>query len=116
MRLIAKAAAAALIALGAAVASADVRLEGAGATFPQPLYERWVGEYQKLHPDVKIDYQGIGSGGGIKAITEKTVDFAGSDAPLSKSEIANLGGADKVVEIPSCSGGVVPAYNVPGVN
>lgn len=116
MRVIAKAAVAALIALGAAVASADVRLEGAGATFPQPLYERWVGEYQKLHPDVKIDYQGIGSGGGIKAITEKTVDFAGSDAPLSKSEIANLGGEEKVVEIPSCSGGVVPAYNVPGVS
>lgn len=116
MTVIAKAAAAALIALGAAVASADVRIEGAGATFPQPLYERWVSEYQKLHPDVKIDYQAIGSGGGIKAITEKTVDFAGSDAPLSKSEIGNLGGQDKVVEIPSCSGGVVPAYHLEGVD
>lgn len=116
MTVIAKAAAAALIALGAAVASADVRIEGAGATFPQPLYERWVSEYQKLHPDVKIDYQAIGSGGGIKAITEKTVDFAGSDAPLSKSEIGSLGGEDKVVEIPSCSGGVVPAYHLEGVN
>lgn len=116
MTLIAKAATAALLALGASVVSADVRLQGAGATFPQPLYERWVSEYQKLHPDVKIDYQGIGSGGGIKSITEKTVDFAGSDAPLSKAEIGNLGGEDKVVEVPSCSGGVVPAYNVPGVN
>src|SRR5215469_5919069 len=99
---------AAIVAMGGSMALADVRLQGAGATFPQPLYERWVGEYQKLHPDVKIDYQGIGSGGGIKAITEKTVDFAGSDAPLSKTEINNLGGEEKVVEIPSVSGGVVP--------
>ena len=108
-------AAVAAIALGASVASADVRLQGAGATFPQPLYERWVAEFQKLHPDIKIDYQGIGSGGGIKSITQKTVDFAGSDAPLSKSEIEGLGGADKIVEVPSVSGGVVPAYNIPGV-
>ena len=108
-------AAAAAVALGSAMACADVRLQGAGATFPQPLYERWVGEYQKLHSDVKIDYQGIGSGGGIKSITEKTVDFAGSDAPLSKKEIEALGGESKVVEVPSCSGGVVPAYKLPEV-
>ncbi len=105
----------AAVALGGSVAGADVRLQGSGATFPQPLYERWVGEFQKLHPDVKIDYQGIGSGGGIKGITQKTVDFAGSDAPLSKPEIAALGGDANIVEVPSCSGGVVPAYNVPGV-
>ena len=115
MTFIAKAAAVAIFGLGFTVASADVRIEGAGATFPQPLYERWVGEYQKLHGDVKIDYQGIGSGGGIKAITEKTVDFAGSDAPLSKKEIEGLGGEAKVVEVPSVSGGVVPAYNVAGM-
>jgi phosphate transport system substrate-binding protein len=108
-------AAVAVLAMGASVAWAEVRLQGAGATFPQPLYERWIGEYQKAHPDIKIDYQGIGSGGGIKGITEKTVDFAGSDAPLAKAEIAALGGEDKVIEVPSCSGGVVPAYNVPGV-
>jgi phosphate transport system substrate-binding protein len=106
--------AAATVAFGATMSYADVRLQGAGATFPQPLYERWVSEYQKAHSDVKIDYQGIGSGGGIKSITEKTVDFAGSDAPLSKTEIAALGGPEKIVEVPSCSGGVVPAYNVPG--
>jgi phosphate transport system substrate-binding protein len=108
-------AAVAVLALGTSVAIADVRLQGAGATFPQPLYERWVGEFEKQHPDVKIDYQGIGSGGGVKSITQKTVDFAGSDAPLSKSEIEGLGGEASVVEIPSCSGGVVPAYNIPGV-
>ena len=106
---------AAVLALGASTVSADVRLQGAGATFPYPLYERWVVEYQKLHPDVKIDYQSIGSGGGIKNITEKTIDFAGSDAPMSKSEINAVGGPNKIVEVPSCAGGVVPAYNVPGV-
>ena len=110
-----RAAAGMVVALGASVALADVRLQGAGATFPDPLYQRWVGEYQKLHPDIKIDYQPIGSGGGIKSITERTIDFAGSDAPLSKAEIAAMGGEEKVVEVPSCSGGVVPAYNVPGV-
>src|SRR5882672_6761400 len=70
----------------------EVRLQGAGATFPNPLYQRWVAEFQKGHPTVKIDYQSIGSGGGIKAITEKTVHFAGSDAPLNKKEIEALGG------------------------
>jgi phosphate transport system substrate-binding protein len=116
MTLIAKAAAAAVLALGFSVASAEVHLSGAGATFPAPFYARWVGEYNKLHQDVKIDYQSIGSGGGVKAITEKTVDFAGSDAPLSKKEIDALGGEAKVVEIPSCSGGVVPAYHIDGVS
>ncbi len=109
-------AAAACVLLSAAAASAaDVRLQGAGATFPNPLYQRWVTEYQKAHPGVRIDYQSIGSGGGIKGIAEKTVDFAGSDAPLSRKELENMGGAAAVIQIPSCAGSVVPAYNVPGV-
>jgi phosphate transport system substrate-binding protein len=106
----------AAVAMGATVAMAETRLQGAGATFPNPLYQRWVTEYQKSHPDVKIDYQAIGSGGGIKGITEKTVDFAGSDAPLSKKEIEALGGADHIVQVPSTAGAVVPAYNLPGVS
>jgi phosphate transport system substrate-binding protein len=93
-------------------ARAEVRLQGAGATFPNPIYQRWTTEYQKLHPDVKIDYQSIGSGGGIKGITEKTIDFAGSDAPMSKKEIAAAG---EVVHIPTVAGAVVPAYNLAGV-
>ena len=105
----------AMFAMGGAVATAQTRLQGAGATFPNPLYQRWVAEYQKSHPDVQIDYQSIGSGGGVKNITENTVDFAGSDAPLSKKELEAMGGPDKVVQVPSCAGGVVPAYNVPGV-
>lgn len=91
----------------------DVKIQGGGATFPAPLYQRWVTDYQSLHPDVKIDYQAIGSGGGIKGITDKTFDFAGSDAPMNKKEMAGVGGASNVVEIPSCAGAVVVAYNLP---
>lgn len=94
---------------------AEVKLGGAGATFPAPLYKFWVAQFQKANPDVKIDYQSIGSGGGIKAITDKTVAFGASDAPLNKKEIEALGGADKIVQIPMIIGGVVPAYNLPGV-
>lgn len=109
-----KSAAVGIVAMTVSFASADVRLQGSGATFPNPIYQRWVTEYGKAHPDVKIDYQSIGSGGGIKAITEKTVDFAGSDAPLSKSEKEKIGAP--VVHIPTVAGAVVLAYNLPGVN
>ncbi len=93
---------------------AETRLQGAGATFPNPIYQKWVIEYQKANPEVKIDYQSIGSGGGIKGITEHTVDFAGSDAPMNKKEIAAA--KDEVVHIPTVAGAVVAAYNLPGFN
>ncbi|HZN67656.1 MAG TPA: phosphate ABC transporter substrate-binding protein PstS [Tepidisphaeraceae bacterium] len=93
-------------------ATAATRIEGAGATFPNPIYQRWVTEYQRSHPDVQINYQSIGSGGGIKGIINKTVDFAGSDAPMSKSELGQAG--SPVVHIPTVAGGLVPAYNLPG--
>src|SRR4051812_38962836 len=99
----------------ATFARADVRLQGAGATFPAPIYQRWVTDYQTQHPDVKIDYQSIGSGGGIKNITEKTVDFGASDAPMNSKEIAAVGGADAIVQIPTVAGAVVLGYNLPGV-
>lgn len=98
------------------VSVADTKLAGAGSTFMAPMNERWTVEYQKLHANVKIDYQGIGSGGGIKAITDKTVAFAGSDAPLNKKEVEAIGGSDAVLEFPVLAGGVVPAYSVPGIN
>src|SRR5262252_4966510 len=107
--------AAVLVGSAAAHGAGDVRLQGGGATFPNPLYQRWVAEFQKAHPDVKIDYQSIGSGGGIKGITEKTFAFAGSDAPMTKKEIEAVGGDGAILEVPSCAGAVVPAYNVPGV-
>jgi phosphate transport system substrate-binding protein len=94
---------------------ADVELNGSGATFPQPLYERWTSEFQNSHPSIKINYGGGGSGQGIKDITAKVVDFVGSDAPMNKKEIENAGGADNLIEIPTCAGGVVPAFNLPGI-
>lgn len=97
-------------------AGPETKLAGAGSTFMAPMNERWTVEYQKLHAQVKIDYQGIGSGGGIKAITDKTVAFAGSDAPLNKKEVEAMGGAAAVLEFPVLAGGVVPAYSVPGIN
>jgi phosphate transport system substrate-binding protein len=93
----------------------EVRLSGAGATFPQPLYERWAADFQKANPSVKIEYGGGGSGAGIKAISDKTVAFGASDAPLTKKEIDAAGGSANLVEIPTCAGAVVPAYNLPGV-
>ena len=90
-----------------------VALSGAGASFPAPLYIKWVSEYHKAHPDIEINYQSIGSGGGIKQILEKTVDFGASDAPMKDEELAKASG--KLVHIPTTIGAVVLAYNVPGV-
>src|ERR1043165_3723582 len=67
--------------------SGPVQLQGAGASFPNPLYQKWLSEYGKLHADVKIDYQSIGSGGGIKQIQAQTVDFGASDAPMSDADL-----------------------------
>src|SRR6266567_5914889 len=94
-------------------ARAEVRMQGAGSTFVAPIMQRWTTEYEKAHPDVKIDYQSIGSGGGVKGITEKTLDFGASDAPMSKKEIEKAGGG--IVNIPVIAGAVVAAYNLPGL-
>ncbi len=103
--------AAALVAAPAARASDTVNLTGAGATFPYPLYSKWIYEYNKLHPAVQINYQSIGSGGGIRQITEGTVDFAGSDAYMSDDALAALKG--KLLHIPMTLGAVVITYNIP---
>lgn len=89
-----------------------VSLNGAGATFPYPLYSKWMSEYNRLHPEIMINYQSIGSGGGIRQISEKTVDFGASDAPMNDGEQAKAPG---VIHIPTTLGAVVVAYNVPGV-
>jgi phosphate transport system substrate-binding protein len=93
-------------------AQGQVTLNGAGATFPFPLIDTWRVEYQTVNPDVSINYQSIGSGGGIKQFTEKTVDFGATDAPLTPEEEINAPGA---VHIPETIGSVVAAYNIPGV-
>ena len=91
---------------------AQAQVSGAGATFPELLYNSWAKEY-KASGGSAVNYQGIGSGGGIKAITAKTVDFGASDSPMSAAE---LQGAPGIVHVPMCIGGVVPAYNLPGVS
>jgi phosphate transport system substrate-binding protein len=108
---IAKRVALSVLALSAGVAVADTRLQGAGSTFVNPIMQKWVTDYQKENPSVKIDYQSIGSGGGIKGLTERTLDFAGSDAPMSKKERETA--KDPVVHIPTVAGGVAAAYNLP---
>lgn len=87
-------------------------INGAGATFPFPLIDTWRVEYQKVKPDVNINYQSIGSGGGVKQFTAKTVDFGASDAPLTAAERAK---ATDAVHIPETIGSVVAAYNIPGI-
>src|SRR4051812_26581157 len=90
----------------------DVSLTGAGATFPKPLYEKWAAEYSKSHAEVRINYQGIGSGGGIKQITEKTVDFGATDGPMTDKQLEKAPG---ILHIPMILGAVVPVYNLQGV-
>lgn len=94
--------------------NATVTLHGAGASFPNPLYQKWVSEYGKIHPNVRIDYQSIGSGGGIKQLKEQTVDFGASDAPLKDEDIKSFPG--EVVHIPTVLGAVVITYNLAGIN
>jgi len=117
MKMMSKLALLAFAGLGlvASPVQAETRLSGAGASFPAPLYAKWVAQFQEKFPTIKIDYQGTGSGAGIKAIIDKTVSFAGSDAPLSKKQIEALNGA-AVVQFPSTIGAVVPVYNLPGVS
>ncbi|MEW8958875.1 MAG: phosphate ABC transporter substrate-binding protein PstS [Moorella sp. (in: firmicutes)] len=92
----------------------SVSLNGAGASFPYPLYSKWIAEYNKVAPNVNIDYQSIGSGGGIKGITEETLDFAGSDAPMTDEQMRKAPG--QIFHIPTVMGAVVITYNLDGVN
>src|SRR4029453_4763662 len=91
-----------------------VSLHGAGASFPDPLYKKWLSEYEKLHPNVRIDYQSIGSGGGIKQIKEQTVDFGASDAPMSDQDLKSASG--EIVHIPTVLGAVVLTYNLANIS
>jgi phosphate transport system substrate-binding protein len=91
-----------------------VSLQGAGATFPNPLYQKWLSEYGKLHPNMRIDYQSIGSGGGIKQLKEQTVDFGASDAPMKDEDLKSAPG--EILHIPTVLGAVVITYNLPGLN
>ena len=89
-------------------------INGAGATFPYPIYSKWFSEYSQLHPNVKINYQSIGSGGGIRQVSDGTVDFGATDGPMTDAQIS--GAKVKTMHIPTVLGAVVPVYNIPGVN
>jgi len=104
-------------ALLALPAVGQTTLNGAGATFPNPMYSKWFSEYHKLHSDIQINYQPIGSGGGIRQVTEGTVDFGASDMPMTDDQLkaAEAKLKTKVLNIPTVLGAVVPAYNIPGV-
>ncbi|HET6421345.1 MAG TPA: phosphate ABC transporter substrate-binding protein PstS, partial [Geobacteraceae bacterium] len=94
-------------------ANAETLINGAGATFPYPIYSKWFSEYAKIDPSVRFNYQSIGSGGGIKQITAQTVDFGASDKPLSDAELKAAPG--KLLHIPTVMGAVVVTYNLPGI-
>lgn len=105
--------AAGVLALATIGASAQ-NINGAGATFPYPIYSKWFNEYSQQHPNVKINYQSIGSGGGIRQVSEGTVDFGATDGPMSDEQIASA--KIKTQHIPTVLGAVVPVYNLPGLN
>jgi phosphate transport system substrate-binding protein len=91
-----------------------ISLNGAGATFPFPLYSKWIADYNQLHPNVKINYQSIGSGGGIRQVTAGTVDFGATDAPMTEDELKKV--PRKLLHIPTTLGSVVVTYHLDGVS
>lgn len=104
----------AVLALAGNAAFADALLiNGAGATFPYPIYSKWFDEYHKVHGDIQFNYQSIGSGGGIRQISARTVDFGATDGPMSDSQLEAAKGA--ILHLPTVLGAVVPIYNVEGV-
>src|SRR5690242_9281924 len=98
----------------AAVAAQNIQINGAGATFPAPIYTKWFAEYNKMHPEVRINYQPLGSGAGIRQITERTVFFGASDGPMTAEQLQAASG--KILHLPTVLGAVVPIYNIPGVS
>jgi phosphate transport system substrate-binding protein len=104
-----------LVVLAAAATRAQAQnINAAGATFPYPIYSKWFDEYHKLHPKVQINYQSIGSGGGIRQVLDKTVDFGASDGPMTDEQLQQAG--FKILHFPTVLGGAVPSYNIPGVS
>jgi len=103
----------ALFAAAGTMAASAETITAAGATFPAPIYQKWFEEFHKAHPDIQINYQAIGSGGGIRQIIEGTVDFGASDVPMTDEQMSKVT-KYKVLHFPTVLGGIVPTYNVPG--
>ncbi len=102
------------VVLLAGCALAQTTLNGAGATFPYPMYSKWFNEYHKIYPNIQINYQSIGSGGGIRQVMAGTVDFGATDGPMTDEQMKES--KIKVLHVPTVLGADVPAYNIPGVN
>src|SRR3984893_2089414 len=102
-----------LCALAALPVMAQTTLNGAGATFPYPMYSKWFSEYHKLHSDIQINYQSIGSGGGIRQVIAGTVDFGATDGPMTDDQLKEA--KIKILHFPTVLGADVPAYNIPGL-
>src|SRR5215468_11261755 len=102
------------MALVAGAAAQNMQINGAGATFPYPIYTKWFSEYNKLHSNVQINYQPIGSGGGIRQITNQTVFFGATDGPMTNDQLQAA--PSKIFHFPTVLGGVVPVYNIAGVS
>src|SRR5713101_4651753 len=100
-------------ALVAGAAAQTIRINGAGATFPYPIYSKWFSEYNKLHSNVEINYQSIGSGGGIQQVTKQTVFFGATDGPMNQEQLQLAPG--KILHFPTVLGAVVPVYNIPNL-
>ncbi|HWZ44065.1 MAG TPA: phosphate ABC transporter substrate-binding protein PstS [Candidatus Saccharimonadales bacterium] len=103
-----------LLAVCLGSAAAQTNLNGAGATFPNPIYQKWFSEYHNQHPDIQINYQSLGSGAGIAQLQKRTVDFGASDGPMNDDQLSQT--PFKVLHIPTVLGAVVPTYNIPGVS
>jgi phosphate transport system substrate-binding protein len=103
-----------LAAIAFPAAAQPVRINGAGATFPYPIYSKWFTEYNRLHPEIQINYQSIGSGGGIRQLMNRTVFFGATDGPMTQDQL--LGAPGKILHLPTVLGGDVPVYNIPGVD
>ncbi len=103
-----------VLALGATVAAQKIQITGAGATFPNPIYSKWFSEYNKLHPNVQVNYQSLGSGAGVRQITAGTVFFGATDGPMTNDQL--LAAPGKILHFPTVLGAVVPVFNVAGVN
>jgi phosphate transport system substrate-binding protein len=103
----------AAVAAGVTLAAQTIQINGAGATFPYPIYSKWFSEYNKLKPNVQINYQSIGSGGGIRQITNQTVFFGATDGPMTQEQL--LAAPGRILHFPTVLGADVPVYNIPGV-
>jgi len=106
--------AACVAALAAGAAAQTVQINGAGATFPYPIYSKWFAEYNKLHANVQLNYQSIGSGGGIRQITNETVFFGATDGPMTDDEMGKAKGG-RIQHVPMVIGALAIIYNVPGI-